>query len=1507
MSHCICHKGHEWERPADDSGADVRCPVCGAPAVSALAVSARVAAGDARSTEASNGGAAEEPTLNTEADRTLIEPNLVASTAGDTVGLGDSPDPARAELDATVVDPALAGPKRAQDTSRTEILVPKNQAAPDADTQAEVIVPETHERAGPDEVLSKTSFLPPEEKSASPATGLTNTVIELPSQSGAPSRSKVSAEHVQTAVFQSDDGATAHYDAATGLPEGATTRLDPEDMVTGVFDAESTGGDGTEVARTGGPSRKKTTFEARSGIKPVPGYELLGELGRGGMGVVYKAKQTGLNRLVALKMILHSAHASKTDIQRFRVEAEAVAKLQHRNIVQIYDIGEQDGKPYCALEFLDGGSLQGKLKGEPQPPRWVVQTLEPLCRAIHAAHQKGIVHRDLKPANVLLGSDGTPKITDFGLAKKLDDDLGQTRTGTILGTPSYMAPEQAEGRISAIGPPADIYSMGAMMYDMLTGRPPLKGETVLDTLMLVQNQDPIPPTQLQPKIPRDLETICLKCLQKPPHKRYESAEALAEDLRRFLDGEPIQARPVTVWERTVKWSRRHPTAAALILVCALSIFGALGGMWQYADQKSQAFVVQKKLTEEKEDARKLAEEKKNEAEKAEKVAVAKKQQAREYFGQAREAVNWVMTYVGQKFLRRQPGMDDVRRAILERALTYYQYFVRKQETNDPELVWDEGKAQIRIGDVQTILGDLAQAEGAYQAAQKILAQLVQDYPNEADYKLDLATAYTNYGSLLTKKGDYTAAALAFQDALKIQEEQFKANPNESRVRLDLAICHNEQGNLFQTLSKIDLAVQEYEASLKLYEGLVKDSPDNAAYQLEQARTLDNLGELFVKIGRRPEAEKAYTQARTAFELLVDQDTKKRVQEYRQELATCYDHLGNLWSDTNPPKAQKIYQRALELRKELADENPTRPDFREELATSYNNLAILLLAAGQRNDADKVIHQSLDVREKLAALFPRIPDYQAGLAGGYGNYGLQLHLHNELQEAFKYYSEALKLLGQLAEKYQDIPKYLQDQAQIQASLAVLKQATGHLPEALKDSRQALEVRKQLVAKWPNVVANQQELARALNQVAILSRISGQLWEAEQNYRQAVQIFGQLIELDKEVPDYHFQQAIYRKNLAALLQQPTTAFYWPAGNNPWSWAGYGALIASRQRESEQVLREALATCAALAKDLPSVQVYPLELARDHNQLASFLSTLNRSAEAEAQWQLALQVLSDAVKRFSDQPDFQKELAICHRNLAIHFSLANRYDQAIGNYSKAIDVFEELSAKQPTVLEYCQHLLNNCANAAALVAANNNAQAEEAIRRRAAAAQEKRLAAFPKVADFASDAGGSLADLGDVLRRRGKLKEARTDYDKAIGQLEALLPAKPQPATCLPNLYRAYLGLAEVLLEQNQYQPAAAAAERIVAVVPAGPGWVRPAGVLARCADAANDDQKLSEAERRQQKRRYAEQAMSLLKKAVAGGFQDANYLQRSIEFAALKNRPDFHRLIIDMDSRTRANGR
>jgi WD40 repeat protein/tetratricopeptide (TPR) repeat protein len=305
------------------------------------------------------------------------------------------------------------------------------------------------------------------------------------------------------------------------------------------------------------------------------------------MGVVYKARHLALDRLVALKMLLLGTHAGPDDLERFRTEAEAVARLRHSNIVQIHEVGECRGLPYFAMEFCPRGSLANGLDGTPWEAKPAARLIETLARAMHAAHTAGIVHRDLKPGNVLLASDGAPKVTDFGLARRLDVP-GQTRTGAILGTPSYMPPEQAGGKGKEAGPAADVYSLGAILYELLTGRPPFKAATDLDTLLQVLADEPPAVRRLQPKVHRDLENVCHKCLDKDPRKRYATAEALAEDLRRFQAGEPVTARPVGLLRRAAKWARRRPAVAGLLTLVLLVIAaGATGILWAYREAVQQ--------------------------------------------------------------------------------------------------------------------------------------------------------------------------------------------------------------------------------------------------------------------------------------------------------------------------------------------------------------------------------------------------------------------------------------------------------------------------------------------------------------------------------------------------------------------------------------------------------------------------------------------------------------------------------------------------------------------------------------------------------------------------------------------------------------------------------------------------------------------------------------------------------------------------------------------------------
>jgi eukaryotic-like serine/threonine-protein kinase len=321
----------------------------------------------------------------------------------------------------------------------------------------------------------------------------------------------------------------------------------------------------------------------------VPGYEVEAVLGRGGMGVVFRARHLRLNRTVALKMALAGAYASLHERERFQREAEAVAGLRHPNVVQVHDVGDADGRPYFTMELVEGGSLAQQLDGTPWPSREAASLLATLAGAVEAAHRSGIVHRDLKPANILLTTEGTPKVSDFGLARRLDGEAGLTRTGTALGTPSYMAPEQARGRPPAVGPAADVYALGAILYELLTGRPPFKAETAAETVLQVISQDPVPPSRLNAKVPRDLETVCLKCLHKEPAKRYATAAALAEDLERFLRGEAIAARPERRLERVARRVRRRPVlAAALAAGTLLAVALAGGGLWLISERAAAA-------------------------------------------------------------------------------------------------------------------------------------------------------------------------------------------------------------------------------------------------------------------------------------------------------------------------------------------------------------------------------------------------------------------------------------------------------------------------------------------------------------------------------------------------------------------------------------------------------------------------------------------------------------------------------------------------------------------------------------------------------------------------------------------------------------------------------------------------------------------------------------------------------------------------------------------------------
>jgi tetratricopeptide (TPR) repeat protein/tRNA A-37 threonylcarbamoyl transferase component Bud32 len=1240
------------------------------------------------------------------------------------------------------------------------------------------------------------------------------------------------------------------------------------------------------TVRHGPPSVKRA--------EAIPGYEILGTLGRGGMGVVYKARQVKLNRLVALKMILSAAHAGPEDLARFQLEAEAVARLQHPNIVQVFEVGKHDGRPYCALELVDGGSLQDLLKKEPPGLRTAAEMVEILARAVDHAHRHGIVHRDLKPGNVLLGarkpaeestavsskktaiapphgSSEPPlvlKITDFGLAKRIDTDIHQTGTGSVLGTPAYMAPEQAAGRNREIGPPADIYALGAILYDLLVGKPPLRGESVVDTLQLVQTVEPVAPRKLQPKVPRDLETICLKCLQKAPASRYASAEALADDLRRFLNGEPILARPVPAWERAAKWARRRPAAAALLVVsCAAAIALAVGG-WAYARLETERATEALRLRGEANEQRDQAVANKKTADRERDQAIRNKEIAEDNFRHAREAVELMLTRVGQEKLANEPRMEKVRRDLLAGALDFYQRFL-KERGNDPLLRWETARAYQRVGDIHEMLGEDDEAETAYRASNGLLTKLQEESPDNADYRRDHATTLNNLGNLLNKNGRLKEAEQAYSDAMALRGPLTTAADRREQATLD-----NNLATLLQTRHQFAQAEQAQRRALAVLGQLIADLPQQPQYRQEQARCLGNLGELLAKTGRLADAAKALESSRDTLQQLAAKNPT--VTDYRVELAASSDRLGNLWRDSQPRKAEVAYRRALGLREELVADFPTVPAYRQALASSHNNLAIALQAAGKQPAADQAYRDALAVQEKLVADFPRIPAFRRELASSLNNRGILLQQTNRPAEAEKAYRDALARQEKLADEFPQAPEYRQDQASALINLTVTLEATQRPTEAEEACKKGLALREKLVADSPRVPAYRQELGRGALQLGTLYQLHGKPKEAAEEYGKAVAVFTELAERWPDVPDYRHELAVVLQNRAQLLQ-----------------------ATKRGAEAEPELRRAADLLGALAEELPGVPAYRQEQARALNELAIVLSTGEHRTEAQAKWAQAIALQEKLAAEFPDQPVYKQELARSLSNRGILEVRLGQNDKAEESFGRSEKQLQELTTKYPNVLAVWQDLINTQQNLANLLNALGRREAEAAWER--LIASQKSLAKLvPNDPSLTVKLAQGLVAAGEFFEKRGQNSKAATCFANAEAEYRALVKKDPKQLAWRQGLGRTLLAQAEFQIGSDDDAAAAKAIRELVPLIPLdGPDVLRAAGVLCKCAELVAKDSKLAKEERSKREQAYLTEAVGVLRQAVAAGYRDVPAFKSAAALDPLRQRADVQKLLAEME--------
>jgi serine/threonine-protein kinase len=642
----------------------------------------------------------------------------------------------------------------------------------------------------------------------------------------------------------------------------------------------------------------------------VGGYEILEILGRGAMGVVYKARQPGLNRIVALKMILSAEHASHRELARFRIEAEAIAQLQHPNIVQIYEVGDEDGRPFFSLEYVEGGSLQKMIAGTPQPSREAAQLVETLARAVCFAHQRGIVHRDLKPANILLVSGGVvsgewsgatthhspltthqPKITDFGLAKRLEQASGQTHTGNILGTPNYMAPEQAEGKVHEVGPLSDVYALGAILYELLTGRPPFQAASLLDTLHQVRTQEPVAPTHLQPRISRDLQTICLKCLEKQPARRYASAGELAEDLRRYLAGEPIKARPVRGPERLWRWCRRNPKVALLSAGGALAVV-----VWAVT-----ASVLLVQLQEEKAET----DRQRQQADRNAQIAVQKQKLAEENqlkaikTGEAAIArVIKLGEFLQMRLRLARPATPELRRLRKD--------WIAKLKVEMTGLAADLASTRMssyaqpaaaqQLGDLFRRLGLSREAMAQFQKAYDAIKVIARERPDDDKAQANLAAMVRFMGDMALELNGDGIADLVFQrQALQIHERLLArwrpGSPySQMQLKVFMAQDHCRLGQLELELGHPQTADRHVQKCFQIRMAWVKAEPRSAMALSYLAEAYVGLGSVAWRRGAGAAADKAFGEAARFTELLARQN--RHDLSFHADLALIYGAWGD---------------------------------------------------------------------------------------------------------------------------------------------------------------------------------------------------------------------------------------------------------------------------------------------------------------------------------------------------------------------------------------------------------------------------------------------------------------------------------------------------------------------------------------------------------------------------------------------------------------------------------------
>ena len=861
-------------------------------------------------------------------------------------------------------------------------------------------------------------------------------------------------------------------------------------------------------------------------------FRVIASHARGGLGEVFRAEDLELCREVALKEIQDQYADDSSSRRRFAKEAQLTGQLEHPGIVPVYSLAAHpDGRPFYAMRFIRGESLKdaiaayhAKRAEDPDAATLVIRQLlsrfTQVCNAIAYAHSRRVIHRDIKPANVMLGEFGETLVVDWGLAKPLgqsgEDNIrdaatptssDETQAGVVLGTPAYMSPEQARGEIDRVGPASDVFSLGATLFHLLTGRPAVTDQDIEALRKRVASGEFDRPRRVGPWIPKSLEAICLKAMDPKAEVRYSTAKELAEDVERYLADERVSAYRESARERAGRWLRKHPAIASA--ATAALVLVALGAGLAAVQQNSHA--------------RTLA----IQTEKAE----AREDMAIDAVKRFRDAV------AEDKVLKDSPSLHNLRRSLLQEPLRFFRLLREELQSDDgsrPEALERLANASWDLGELTELIGDKQDALGAYQESLVISDRLALENPKVTEFRSNLALSHNNIGNMLSETGKPDEALAAYRRALEIRERLARENPMVTKFRADLAGSHNNIGILHSETGKPDEALAAYERALEILDQLARESPEVTEVRRDLAAIHNSIGSLLDETGKPDEALTAYQRALEIRERLARENPM--VTAIQSELASSHGGIGSLLSETGKPdEALAAYRRALEIRERLARANPTVTEVQSDLASSHNSLGVLLSKTGKPDEALAAYHRALEIRERLARENPTVTTFLKDLAGSHNNIGLLLSDAGKPEEALAAYQRGLEIQERLARGHPTITKFLKDLAGSYNNIGLLLGDTDKPDGALAAYRRALEIRERLAVENPTVTEFQSDLAVSHHGIGVQLSKTGKPDEALAAYRRALEIRQRLTVENPTVAEFQSDLANSHLGIGMLLSE------------------------------------------------------------------------------------------------------------------------------------------------------------------------------------------------------------------------------------------------------------------------------------------------------------------------------------------------------------------------------------